>query len=402
MLSCVLATAVSPATLVNMPFGLFITELERQFHWGRAEITGALSLFITVLVVLLPLAGRLLDGVGPRRLGISSMVAYGAVLMTLSALDASLPHLYAAYALLAITGIGAQSVTFLKVLTSWFDRRRGAVIGICMAGFGIGYALIPTITRVLIEAYGWRVAYFGLGVLVLAVPLPVAILLLPNEPPARTIVDTAEQSAERPRRSVSEPGLSLGQALRRREFWLLGTSFALTSFALNGLQSQLAPLLSGRQIGLREAAGVLSVFGVGSFPGRVVVGWLMDRVFVPHLTIAFYCLAAVAMWLLVRTEQLPLIYCCALLIGVSLGAENDVLGYLAGRYFGLRCFGQLYAALLATYLSGAALGPLVMARVYDVTHHYDPAILAAIAFMGISCVMFARLGDYRRYAHERR
>ena len=396
MLSCVLATAVSPATLVSMPFGLFITELERQFHWPRVEITGALSLFVAVLVVLLPFAGQLIDRVGPRRLAIASMAAYAAVLMWLSALDASLTHLYAAYALLAVTGLGAQSVTFLKVLSSWFDRRRGAAIGICMAGFGFGYALVPTLTGVLMQAYGWRGAYLGLGLLVLAVPLPAALLLLRNEPGGGTILDAGERSATPLQRSADEPGLSLGEAARRREFWLLGASFAMSSFALNGLQSQLAPLLSGRGIGLTQAAGVLSVLGVGSFPGRVVVGWLMDRVFVPYLTIVFYCLAAVAIWLLAHTDQLPLVYCCALLIGVSLGAENDALGYLAGRYFGIRYFGRLYAALLAAYLSGAALGPLVMARAYDVTHDYDPALLAAIAFMAVACVMLAFLSDYRR------
>ena len=391
----VLAAAFSPATLVNMPFGLFIPQLEQEFGWTRTEITASLSVFLVVLVILLPFAGRLIDRIGIRRIAVPSIFLYASALASLSLLTDSLLHLYVVFGLIAALGIGAQSVSFIKALCAWFDRRRGLVIGICMAGFGIGYALVPLITQALIEQFGWRSAYLGLGLLAMLLPLPATALLLRDTPAELGLAADGEPVPKDPQPvAAPQTGLSLSDALRSREMWLLAASFALMSAALNGLQSQFVPLMTGRAFSSAAAATLLAAVGVGSFPGRILVGWLVDKFFAPHVAVVFYAISAVSLFLIIQGGPFWVMFMCAVIIGLSLGAENDVLGYLTGRYFGLRCFGQIYATLLASYLIGAAAGPIAMAYGYDQLGTYEPALYAGIGAVLVSCLCLLLLRRY--------
>lgn len=384
LIASVVGAAISPATLINVPFGLFIRALEQEHHWPRAGITAALSGFLGLLIVALPAAGWLVDRVGPRRVALPSILGYGLALALLPRSAGSTSMLALSYGCIAVLSAGAQSLTFVRALCAWFDRGRGLAIGACMAGYGIGYLFVPPLTQWMIASWGWRGAYAGLGLLAVGVALPVSALLLhdsPREPPA-------------PREPRPSP-TSLRAALRSRELWLLAGTFVLMSMALNGVQSQLVPLLTDRGMSAAQAALMLSAIGVGSFPGRLLIGALLDRVFAPHLAMACFATAAVALLWLVDGAGNAGIVLAAVTVGLSLGAENDILGYLTGRYFGLACFGRLYGLLLGAYLLGAAAGPYLMARAFAATGSYGPALQAGAAAIAVACTL--QLG-MRRYA----
>lgn len=393
VVAAVVGAAVSPATLVNIPFSLFIPALQSEFGWTRPEITAALSIFPGLLVISLPLAGRLVDHFGARRVAIPSILAYGLALMSLYWLTPSLTRLYLLYGVVAVVGAGAQSLTFIRVLSAWFDRRRGLAIGACMAGYGIGYVLVPLITQRLISGYGWRLAYVGLGALAVLGALPVVALLLRDTPEdlGLAVDDGAGDGAGRP---APLTGKTLAETLRTREMWLLAASFVLMSAVLNGVQSQIVPLLTDRGMTVATAALMLSAVGIGSFPGRLIVGFMIDRIFAPFVAIGFYGLSAVALFWLVDGQSGTGILLSVIAVGLSLGAENDLLGYLTGRYFGLRQFGQIYGALLGAYLAGAALGPYLMARVYAATGSYRNGLRAGVVAIAGSCVLLLCLRRY--------
>ncbi|MFC4313059.1 MFS transporter [Steroidobacter flavus] len=396
VVACVIGSALSPATLINVPFSLFVTELQQAFGWSRSQITGALSLFLCVLVVSLPLAGRLVDRLGARRVAIPSILLYGAALVSMGWLGPSLAGWYVMYALLAVLGAGAQSLTFIRVISAWFDRRRGLVIGICMAGFGLGYVAVPMIAQSLIAIGGWRLGYVGLGLLALLGALPIVTLLLRDSPAQVGLHIDGQVHDSQPALHREPIGVSLAGAMRTREFWVLAATFLLMSFALNGVQSQIVPMLTDRGMSAASAAIMLSAIGVGSFPGRLVVGFTIDRVFAPYVAFVCYAAAAVAILWLMEGSGVAGVFICAVAVGVALGAENDLLGYLVGRYFGLRWFGQIYGALLSVYLIGAALGAYLSAQVYSATASYHAALqLDAAAIIG-SCGLLLFLRRYDR------
>jgi MFS family permease len=393
IVAAVVGAAFSPATLVNVPFSLFIPALETTFGWARPAVTAALSVFLGLLVVSLPIAGRLVDHFGARRVVLPSILGYGLALTSMYWITPSLTRLYVLYGVTAVVGSGAQSLTFIRVLCAWFDRKRGLAIGACMAGYGIGYVLVPVITQALIGAYGWRFAYVGLGALAVLGTLPVVAVLLRNTPEelGLEIDDGVKTQTVRP---ASATGKTLTATLRTRELWLLGGTFVLMSAALNGFQAQIVPLLTDRGMSTATAALMLSAVGLGSFPGRLLVGFMIDKVFAPFVAIGFYALSALALLWLVDGRSQTGILLCAIAVGLSLGAENDILGYLVGRYFGLRWFGQIYGALLSAYLVGAALGPYLMARAYAGTGSYGNALRIGAAAIAGSCALMLCLRRY--------
>ena len=186
----------------------------------------------------------------------------------------------------------------------------------------------------------------------------------------------------------------LRKLLGTRELWLLGLIFLLMSAALNGVQAQLVPLLIDQHMDAAMAAWMLSIVGLGSFPGRLLVGFLLDRAFAPLVALGFFLPAAIAL-LGLADGGLPLgVALCAIAIGLSLGAENDLLGYLVGRYFDLKWFGQIYGVLLGAYLLGAALGPYLMARTYAAAGSYNGALRAGSVAIVVSCALLLCLRRY--------
>jgi sugar phosphate permease len=395
VLAVVVGSAFSPATVINVPFSLFIPQIQRTYGWTGPEISTCLSVFLAALVISLPLAGQLVDRFGARRVAVPSILAYGLVLVLMAFLGPSRTEFYSSYAALAVLGAGAQSLTFIRVICAWFDRSRGFVIGICMAGFGLGYVAMPLLTQQLISEGGWRLAYAGLGVLTLIVPLSATACLL-RDPPEGS-APSRRKAAERPEASADtrSPGKTLTQALLGRELWLLGLAFTLTSFALYGVQSQFAPLLIDRGIPASVIAMMLAAVGFGSFPGRLLVGLTIDRIFAPYVAIGCYALATAGVVALTTGSSDSVIFVCAVLIGVGLGAENDILGYLAGRYFGLLAFGRIYGILLSAYLLGASIGAYLNAEIRAVSGAYVTSLWVDAASVSASCVLLMFLPRYR-------
>lgn len=383
LLASILGSAFSPATLINVPFGIFLMQLQAEFGWSRAEISLSLSIFIVALIATLPFMGVLLDRYGARRLLLLSIPAYALTLASLASLGGSLPVFYATFAALAVLSAGAQSLTYITLLSNWFDRGRGLAIGLCMAGFGIGYIVIPQLVQSMIVGYGWRAAYATLGVAAFAGALLPALLWVRSPPRAHPSQPVAP--------AASAAGMTVAEAVRTKEFWLLASVFVLASTTLNGVQSQIVPLLVGDGMAPAAAALMLSAIGIGSCPGRILAGYLMDRLFAPRVVFCFFLLSIVGILILIMGGATIWILFAAICLGLSLGAENDALGYLAGRFFGLRNFGRIYSLLLCSYLAGAAIGPLALATSFDQSGSYTQGLTAGLVVLAVACALLLTL-----------
>jgi OFA family oxalate/formate antiporter-like MFS transporter len=160
-----IAGVVCMTMIANLQYGwtLFVSPIDQKFHWGRADIQVAFSIFIATETWLVPIEGWFVDRFGPRW-----VVALGAVLVALGwGLDSiadSLPMLYLAA---AVAGAGAAGVygTCVANALKWFPDRRGLCAGITAAGFGAGAALSVIPIRLTIDHYGYDTAFlwFGLG-----------------------------------------------------------------------------------------------------------------------------------------------------------------------------------------------------------------------------------------------
>jgi MFS family permease len=384
VLISVMGIAVSFGSLVIFAFGVFIKPLSQEFGWSRTEISLAFTLTALMVAVFSPVIGRTVDRVGARKVLLPCVAVYGAAFCSL-AFTKTLAGLYINYVLLGIVGNGTTQLCYGRVISTWFDRRRGLAMAAMMAGVGAGAIGIPPLATWLIEAYGWREAYLLLGGSIFVLGLIPAALWLRETPPD---VGNAHAAA------TPALGMRGTEAAQTPVFWLLLTGFFLFSVSVNGSVAHLIPILTDRGIGTETAALAASTLGVLTLCGRLLTGVLLDRFFGSRVAGIFFGIAAVGVAILSQAHEVATAFTGAALIGLGMGAEADVMPYLISRYFGLRSFSEIYGYAFTAYALAGALGPLLMGWSFDRFHSYSVLLVFLAAAMLAGAAILASLPRY--------
>ena len=387
----VVGGAVAGLVVCNGPvlaytFGVFLKPLMADMGWQRATASFALSVGAIASALIVPVLGRLMDRWTIRRVALPGLVIYTALLCLLTLCPRSL----LAFTLLFALADGASAIQtpigYAKAISAWFDRRRGLALGIAMSGVGLGGFIMPQLAEQLIQRVGWRGAYAALGVLTLAVAFPVVALLIREPRPG--------EGEHRGRPAAGTlPGLSVGEAVRTARFAMLGTVFFLVAIAINGTVAHIVPLLTDRQMPGAEAAAIMGLFGLATMAGRLLAGWLVDRVFASYVASVLF-LAPIAGLAFLGHAGGAFPAAGAILLGLGLGTEIDLIAFLVSRYFGQRAFGELYGYCFMIFALGSAIGRFLLGYIYDLAGSYAPALIGAGVLLVVAVVLVNLLGPY--------
>lgn len=381
-----LALTVSNGPVVLFTFGVFLKPVTSAFGWDRGTMSFAVVLSSTAAALMGPIVGHLIDRWGVRRVTLAAIVCFSFAAAMISQTPAS-PVVFALlYAVWGLFGSGHANLSYTKAVAGWFDRQRGLALGITMAGTGIGVALMPQFAALAIAEVGWRGAYVALGALVLVVATPAVFFLVREPRPA--------QDAAYALRLAAVGGRSVGEALRSQEFWTIGIAVLLAVVAINGTIAHVVPLLTDRGMSPAVAASALGVIGLSTIGGRLLSGYLLDRFFGPHVAACFFLVSCFGILLLASGAGMPVPVIGVIFLGVSLGAEVDLIGFLVSRYFGLRSFGQICGYLFAVFQLGSGIGPWIMGICYDMLHSYTVALVALGSGLMVAGVLISWLGPY--------
>ena len=384
------------APIIVYSFSVFIKPLSQEFHSNRASISLAFTLANLLQSTSSPLAGRLADRFGARSVILLSSVIFALLLVSSNLVSTKLWSFYVFYGLLGFVGSGPAPIPYVKVISRWFDRRRGLALGLTMFGIGSGAILMPALAQRLIARLGWRSTYMVIGLLVLVVSVPVVAFFLKDSPKEMGLLPdgaiTARQAAEK---QNSEGGLTWRDARRTATFWLMVGAFFLVGASVHGCVLHLAPLLSDRGVSPQRAALAISLTGSAILIGRVGSGYLLDRFFAPRVAMCRFGAAAFGIALLRTSAASGLVFLAAFLIGLGMGAEVDIIAYLTSRYFGLRAFGEVYGYAFASYVLAGALGPWLMGLGFDRSGSYGSILVGFLLATLLAAVLMTRLGPYR-------
>ena len=165
------------------------------------------------------------------------------------------------------------------------------------------------------------------------------------------------------------------------------------SLGLGGLMIHFVPILVEIGFTTKAAAKIAGVIGIAVVLGRILVGFAVDRIFAPRVAIAilFACISGVlALALFGSAVAVP----AAFVIGFSVGAEVDLIGYLVARYFGIHAYGQIYGRQYSSFLIATGLSPVILGAIRDATGSYTASLFTAVAFMVVSATLFAKLPKF--------
>jgi len=381
-----LGLMVGNGPIMQFTFGVFVKPLTEAFATDRGAISGALLMGLVATGIATPIVGRLVDRHGTRRVALPAIVLFAACMMAIGVVADSPWTLSLMYAACGIVAAGQTPLPYSKAIATVFDRQRGLALGIATAGVGLGTMLMPMLAQKLMATWGWRGAYVGLGVVTLLVAWPAMAWLVTQRRGAAQAAKAVPAAAQ--------PGLTRAEAMRGVRFWALALSFFGVALAASGVVAHIVPILTDRGVAPAQATAAISAAGLALIVGRLVAGWLLDRVHGPIVAVAFFSLPLMGIALLLGSADPRWGVPAAVLVGLGLGAEVDLIAFMQSRYLGLKAFGELYGYLFAIFMLGSGLGPFLMGQSFRLHHSYEPALWLLAASLTVACVLMARMGAY--------
>lgn len=385
--AAVMGLIVGNGPVMQFSFGVFIKPLAADFATSRATISSAVLIGLCLTGVCTPIAGRLIDRFGIRRVTLPAIVLFSLSIAALSLSPATPYAFIALYGLAGIIAAGQTPLPYAKAIAAGFEHDRGLALGVSMAGVGIGTALVPQIAQALISAVGWREAYFGLGLFTFLCAFPAVYFFLPDP------------TAPPPGARIEVKGLSGREALGTSQFWYLAIIFFAVALAAAGSIAHIVPILTDRGVPPQRAAGAISVAGLALIFGRLLAGYLLDKIFAPYVAFVLFVVPLVGIGLLLFTNVPALAFAATICIGLGLGAEVDLIAFLISRYLGMRSFGEIYGYLFAVFMLGSGLGPFLMGLSFSKTGSYETAFIGFAFGLCVACVLVLFLGSYCYPAH---
>jgi MFS family permease len=331
------------------------------------------------------------DRYGARRIALVAVIAYSFAFALLSIAGPTTASFYAGAVLLGVCGAGTLPIVWTRTVNALFARRRGFALGIALTGSAVFAAGGPAYATALIERYGWRAAWVGIGALPLVLAWPVLYAWFRDAP--RASANGASLTG-----AATLPGLTLRDALANWRFWLIVVAFVLVTFAVGGLNLNFFPMFALKGIPQAEAAKILGAFGLSVAVGRLAMGWLIDRTWAPGVAAVVLSLPAIGCLMLAgeTLDARTAVIACAF-VGLAAGAEFDFAAYLVSRYFGLRHYGRIYALVIGPMSLSVAVAAAIVATVRDRTGSFDAALPWLAAMFVVGGVSLLALGRYPRF-----
>ncbi len=381
MTSCI-GMMVSVLHIYSM--GVFMEPIQASTGWDRTQITLALTITSITTVFFATLVGWLIDRFGARRVGIPGAALYCFGFGALALVSDSIWMWWGMWVIVATGALFIKPTVWTAAVASRFTKARGLAFALTLCGTGLAASLMPLATHHAIAAFGWRGAFTALGGTAAIILLP-AMLFWFREAGA--------EAGTQPLKTLPPPGNGRRIMLSRRFLQLACATFLVTA-AITVLAIHFVPILRSRGLAPSLAASLAGIIGICSILGRIAGGALLDRVdgrWIAGIAFALPCVACVA---LLGPMSTPVAIFAAIFIGVSLGAEIEVVAYLTTRYFGLLSFGLVFGTIIAFLSLGSGLGPLVASGIYDATGSYRVAILAVMPLFTLAALLVTTLGPY--------
>jgi MFS transporter, OFA family, oxalate/formate antiporter len=393
--------------IANLQYGwtLFVTPIADKFHWTKAAIQWAFTLFVLTETWLVPFEGYLVDRFGPAVLGVIAGVLVGAAWI----INAGASSLFALYAGAVVGGVGAGIVYGMTVgnALKWFPDRRGLAAGLTAAGFGAGSALTIIPIYYMIKSSGYQSTFFNFAILQGGIVLIVSAFL---RAPRKGDVPAAAQ----PQASQSGRDFTWQEMVRTPAFWLMYVMF--TMVATGGLMAtaQLGPMAKDYKVadvpvsllGISLAAlpFALSLDRITNGITRPFFGWVSDNIGRENTMFLAFGLEGIAIILLLQLAHIPVAF--VILTGLVFFGWGEIYslfpatsGDLFGRRWATTNYGLLYtakgtASLLVPYgsylqaLTGSWVPIFTVAIVFD----FCAALLALFVLKPLRVRVVSRAG----------
>lgn len=376
-------TALSFNTYV---LSIFAPYMIKEFGWTLSQ-WAMLGLVQLAVMVSIPIAGRMTDLYGVRRVAAIGAFTYPLFLLAISAISPG-SHAYSLYLGIYIAQTLICSTTtmtvYSRVVAGAFSARRGLALGICGSAPPLLGAIASPLLSAFVADHGWRAGYVAVAIFCALCTVITFILLGKGD---------AARQAEPIRPAKSRARGDYRAILASPVFWIMFIALALVNLPFSLASSQLKLVVLDQGLPDSSAALMVSVFAIGSIAGRVISGAALDVLPAHWIAALSFFLPVIGLLMLASSyDTFAVVLTGLLLIGLSFGGEGDIIPYLVTRYFSIEIYGTTYGLLTAAMGGSMALGNALLSATLTQSNGYTLYFLTAATTAAIGSAMFLLLG----------
>ncbi|KMJ60124.1 MFS transporter [Bacillus sp. LL01] len=363
---------------------IFIAAYLDHFGWS-STLVSTMYLFATLFAgLLLFLVGRLVDKYGQRRMTVTVAALLG-VACIFNAFLIGPTMLFIGFFMLRLFGQGSLTLIPGTLIPQWFVGKRGRAMSLLAFGSFMSAAALPPFNAWLIDQMGWQASWLIWAGLLLVIFLPTAFVLVRNRPEDVGLLPDNLSKEDLKRNDVSKTSIheeawTVKEAMKTKQFWLLLFCVAVPAMVNTGIVFHFVPIMAESDIGITEAAFILSIMAIVSFPITFIAGFIVERIKVNYIIAIAFLGQIGIMGMLVVTDS----YSAAILFGVARGIvggfEAISLGIIWPNYFGRANIGSIKGVSSTVMVVGSAFGPLPFALAYDQFGSYQEILVMMMIF----------------------
>lgn len=373
---------VNLALGVLYSWSVFAKALTDQLHWTKTESQFPYTMACVVFAIFMVIAGRWVDKAGPRVISTVGGILVGAG-MVLAGLTQTVFGITVGFGLIVGAAIGFGYSAPTPAAIKWFQpHKKGQIAGIVVAGFGLASVYTAPLTNYLVSTVGIGKSFIVEGIIFFSVIIILSqFLSYPPQgyvpyggPPPRTKSGkaTGSQVDYSPREMMSTP-----------QFYLLWIMFCFAASAGLMIIGHLAKI-SQIQGGINWGFILVAVLAIANAGGRIMAGWLSDKLGRTNTMLIVFCLQAANMFLFANYKSAELLLVGSVITGLAYGACLSLFPSATYDYFGLKNAGVNYGLVFTAWGAAALIGPILAGRVVDLTGSYETSYIVSGVLLLIS------------------
>lgn len=380
-----LANAFGAGPIMVYGYGIMAEGMLADFGWSRADAASFFSAFLIGSGIGIVALGWLISRLGVRLPSAALAAIFGISFAAVALLPPSHLLFWIVFLVVGIGGAACTAMPYAVTISGTFDKYRGLALGLVVAGSATSAPLFPQVAGTLTRIWGWQSNFVILGTI--SAIVSVVGLSFFVRTPAGAVVGSADYPTET--RSPREIYFA------NRAFWLIGGAILAASIATFGGMASLVGYLTEEGFEARLVANAISVAAIFSLVGRVLVGYLLDKIHAPWVSAFIFAMASSGFAILLSSPGPLGAFLGAAFIAIAIGSEADILTYLISRYFPLVEFSRVVSVIWLCWAWGGGVGTSIIGASLAGGYGYVPAFILFAALLVAGAAMLLALGPYR-------
>lgn len=371
-------------------WSVFTKPLMAAHNWSNSDVTLTFTIAIGCLAISSAIGGYILDTKGARIVATMGGVLFGIGTLITGFGDqiGSLGVIYFGYGLVCGLGLGFGYITPIATLVKWFPDKRGLITGLAVMGFGLGSLLLTMLSPGMIASMGTAMTFYIFGGIFLVAVTAAAQLMI--EPPAGYV----PEGWIPPAGSKASAGMTLGEAIHSKYFYLLWAMLFLNITAGIALISQASPMAQDLMPSTmsaaekaKQAGAILGIFAIINGLGRLFWASASDKIGRRTVFFILFGTQAVAFYFLSSVGDMMMFTIVCSYIYACYGGGFATMPAYAADVFGTKYVGRIYGWMLTAWGAAGIMGPMLFASIRQSSGNYSQALVITSVTLVVALIL---------------